>query len=83
MFYTEWNISDGGEYCECIASFSEKFTPILRLRIIRYTSKTMFDLVIRDYKTGIMITSNKCSSLPQSKIKLKKLAELAIINFTN
>ena len=87
MFFTNWEFKENN-YFELIVSLHEEFAPILIVQVKPVEDNTLFvknnqlfEVVVRDHKTGLMLSSKKCASLEDARIKAKQLASTTIIDF--
>jgi len=53
MFFTPWKKNDG--YHETILSTGEKRSKIFKIRVISLNSIYEYEIIIRDYKTGLLV----------------------------
>ena len=57
MYMSKWELEEDGTYYQATISLKENLTPFLKLRIIPLPAQKKYNLVVRDYNTGVMLSS--------------------------
>lgn len=65
MYKTDWE--DFEEYHECVISLQREHSPILKVRAVQNSKG--WEVVIRDYLTGLMVAYSNTKTLTFEKAK--------------
>ena len=92
MYFSEWELEEDKSYYQTIASFKELTSPFFKVRVIPKELENVFYIMIRDYKTGVllfsrtfvMIKNNKTVfiNLRQAKVYAEALAQVCLEDLT-
>ncbi len=80
---SDWKMTSDGVDYEAIISIGENLTPILKIKIFPITFREVYELIIRDYKTSILLFKDNITmtefdkSFTENK-KEKKIIENSI-----
>ena len=57
MYVSEWELEEDGSYYQATVSLKENLTPFLKIRVIPLDYQKEFNLVVRDYNSGLLLAS--------------------------
>ncbi len=94
MYFSKWELEEDKSYYQTEVSFKEESTPFFKVRIIPVEINNYYLIVVRDYKTGEMLSNttrfgitktdeNNLSNLIQAKVYAEALALSCMRNLTS